>query len=173
MQKNQFSNQQFNPSHSQSNRIALPEYSGATSDNRIQPGVGARALVSAGMLVLTVWTVSLFSDGSNAYSDTSASQPVAAPVSLVNISSEQAEDKPLDLPPLNSKVICSKMRMYHWQRDCPLNSATSLRHPSRTDDVNRQEQHLTRRAAELQNYYPCRYCVEIKEWRARHHAAKK
>ena len=162
MQKNRLSNRAFNPSFSRSNRLAAAEYSAAPSDNRIKPGAGGRALISAGMLVLTVWAVSVFSDGGNAYSDTSAPQPVAASASMANIAFSHSENPPLKPPPFNRRVVCSPMGMYHWHRDCPLGRGVSVPHVSPVADAQR----VTRREAELQNYHPCVYCAEIQHWRA-------
>lgn len=143
-------------------RRRLAEYSASEPAAQLSPGFGAKALISAGILILTIWSVSLFS-GSSAHSDPSL------PSLRMMDTTAYFESEPHNVPSAATQVNCSPMRFYHWQPDCPL---TAARSPVATlnRDGQGNDQRSTRREAELNGYHACVYCAEIEYWRARRNA---
>ena len=140
----------------------IAEYSAIEPAVQFSPGFGAKALISTGILILTIWSVSLFSD-SSAHSDTSL------PPSTRMDTEAYSEEELHNVPSAATRVNCSAMRFYHWQPDCPLMTARAF---DATPPLggHRKDQSATRREAELYGYRPCVYCAEIEYWRARRNA---
>ena len=124
-------------------------YSGASS-------VISKALISAGIFVLTIWSVSLFANGS-AHSDTPATS---------GVSTLQFDETSFNVPSPDAPVTCSLLEIYQWEPDCPLAGAKVLSQYETHSHPSHKNSRMTRREAEKRGYRPCVYCTEIAFWRA-------
>lgn len=124
-------------------------YPGATS-------LVSKALISAGIFVLTIWSVSLFSNGS-AYSDTPATS---------DASTLHYDETSFKVPPPDARVTPGILEIYQWEPDCPLAGTKALSLNGTHTYASRKSKRMTRREAEERGYRPCIYCIEIVFWRA-------
>lgn len=127
------------------------------------PNTGAMAFISAGLLVLTIWSVSLIAERlPQVHAQESLRENPAALVSALPAAQPEEDTTPL---PANDVLVVTKgMGIYHWQRDCPLAYARSRRGETHRGPKTSR---TTRRSAELRGLFPCRYCSEIEYWRAK------
>lgn len=122
--------------------------------NRPSSGVGSTAMISAGILILAIWSVSQIS----------IRDLLRMPQNTVASHSSLVENR----PEINATVRTGALGIYHWKPDCPLANGPSLR--SATDHYvprSLKKVHLLkRRDAEFQGQRHCSYCAEIDFWRA-------
>ena len=116
----------------------------------------SKALISAGIFVLTIWSVSLFSNGS-AYSDTPATP---------DASTLHFDATPFNVPSPNAQVTPGLLEIYQWEPDCPLAGSKLLSLNDTHPHTSHKNRRMTRRVAEKSGYSPCVFCADIEFWRA-------
>jgi hypothetical protein len=119
--------------------------------------MGATTLISAGVLILAIWSVTLVSKQLTIERSGLAAQ---APVFAQGV----ADNTDSDILPTHMTVRRGPLDLYHWTPDCPLENARSLRTGSNRP-VEFARTTLTRRDAELKGLRPCGYCLEIDFWK--------
>ena len=118
-------------------------------------GTGATTLISAGILILAIWSVTLiFKRDSIGRSNLAVQATV-----LAQPASQEGEVK----GPPTSLVRSGPLGLYHWNPRCPLENARSRRSHS-AKRVTCTRNRLTRREAELKSLRACPYCQEIGYW---------
>lgn len=135
-----------------------PRVSGPVS---LGANVGATTLISAGLLIITIWSVSLLAKREPAISISEA-----APASNIMVAA-RPDTGNMQLPSSSTRVLGGELGLYHWNKDCPLANARSLKPGRHNQGSHRKQVYMTRLDAELRGLRPCNYCGEIEFWRGR------
>lgn len=121
----------------------------------------ATALVSAGALIITIWSASYLSNR-----ETYAAPQTPPAIATTALPASHAPEQSPNVPAYASQVRAGIMGLYHWKADCPLDGAPSLRHDA--SRVQRKPHIVIKRdEAEIRGFRACAYCMEIEYWRGR------